>query len=207
MSTCWQKGVLLCILTLVSLRCEDQVVASESGDYLFLTWGIVSRQSILDGDPRYIPSVVCIAMPGPGFAFDPGTKSLRIYGQSSFAIDPELQSIVWLKSDGLFPPRGLGGCPGASALPVTHVPLQIDQNAIFSSIEADGAAYVVIKGQLVRVEADSDYQTYLGTQVGGGYYHIPPDTTRYKFVIEQVDSLKIHNYGWCPRRLVSFEGS
>jgi hypothetical protein len=84
--------------------------------------------------------------------------------------------------------------------------VQIDSNLVFSSVEADGAVYVVVNGQMVRVEVDSDFQTYLGTQVGGGYYQVPPGTTHYRFGIEQVDSLGIHNYGWCPKRLVSFEG-
>lgn len=206
MSAGWQQGLLLCVLAVVSLRCEDRAVAPESGDYLLVAQSISSRQSILEGDPRYIPSVVCVAMPSPFVTFDTRTKSLKIFGQSPFAIDDKLQSIVWVTSDGLFPSRR-GGCGWAYALPATHVPVQVDSSVVFVGSEADGAAIFVVSGRLAKVEIESDHQTYLRTQRGGGYYRIPPDTTQYRFVIEQVDSLKIRNYGWCPKRLVSFEGS
>jgi hypothetical protein len=206
MSTGWQQGMLLCVFAIVSLRCEDEVAAPGSCDYLFLVQSISSRQSILEGDPQHVPTLVCVPMPIPGVAFDPRTKSLKIFRGPSFAIDAELQSIIWLMSNGLSPSR-MGGCGWDYALPVAHIPAQIDSSVVFASIEAGGAADLVVKGQLVKIEVDSDYQTYLRTQRGGGYYWIPPDTTRYRFVIEQVDSLRIHNYGWCPKRLVSFEGS
>ncbi|MEK6569726.1 MAG: hypothetical protein AABZ61_00025, partial [Bacteroidota bacterium] len=139
---------------------------------------------------------------------DSKTKSLRIFGHSRFPVDEELQSIVWVSGDDGIPPQlGLGGCPWAYALPVTHVPVQVDSSVILAGSEADGVANLIVSGRLLRVGVDSDYQTYLRTQRGEGNYWVLPDTTRHRFVIEQIDSLKIHNYGWCPKRLVSFEGS
>jgi hypothetical protein len=206
MSPGWQQAMLLCVLAIVSLRCEDQVAAPDSGDYLFLMQSISSRQSILEGDPQYIPSVACVERLFPFMTFDARTKSLKIFGQR-FPVDDELQSIIWSSGNGAAPWLGKGGCPWAYALPVTYVPVQVDSSVVLVGCEPDGAANLVVSGRLVKVEVDSDCRTYLRTQRGGGTYLIPPDTTRYRFVIEQVDSLRIHNYGWCPKRLVSFEGS
>lgn len=195
----WKQGLLLCVLAVVSLRCEDQVAAPEGGDYLFITQRIFSRQTILEGDPRYIPIAAC-EMIAPYFRFDPSTKSLRIFYHSPFPIDAGLRSIFW--------GSGIGGfCPWAGAFPVHELPMQIDSLTVLAGIRDDGDAKVVVKGQLLALSPGSDYKEFLLTRQIEGFYRILPDTTRHKYVLEQTVSLKIHNYGWCPKRLVSFEGS
>lgn len=141
--TGWRQALLLCILAMVSLRCEDQVVAPESGDYLFITQNISSQQAILEGDPRYIPIVIC-EMVAPYFRFDPSTKSLRIFHHSPFAIDVGLQSIFWNSGSG-------GSCPWAAASPVRELPMQIDSLTVLAGIRDDGDAKVVVKGQLLTL--------------------------------------------------------
>lgn len=206
--TGWREALLLCILAIVSLRCEDQVSTPEGGDYLLLTQHIFSHETIIEGNERYVPGIACVESIPAGFVFDESARSLRFYQVRPFPVDSLLQSIVWLSGNDDVPPSlGTGGCSWAHALPVTHVPVQVDSSVVFVGSEVDGVANLVISGRLVKVEAGSDYQIHLRTQHGEGFYRIPPDTARYKFVIEQVDSLKIHNYGWCPKRLVSFEGS
>jgi hypothetical protein len=207
-STGWQRAMFLCVLAMVSLRCEDQVVAPESGDYLFLTEYIFSHENVLEGNQLYIPKIACAENVPPWFIFDSSAKSLRFYQVRSFPLGSKLESIVWLSgNDGIPPILGIGGCSWARPIAVDSLPVQVDSSVIFAGVEADGDANIVIGGRLVKLEVGSDYRTYLRTQYGQGYYRISPDTTRYRFAIEQVDSLQIHNYGWCPKRLVSFEGS
>lgn len=196
------SALLLGGLLLLYSGCTDfgEVPA---GEYLFLTYTLSTQESLLVGDDRYIPRAVCEAIVPPYFKFDSVRKSLDIYNHVPFDVNG-VQLLIW-RANNLF--YGLDFCPWADAIPVRNLPVAADSFVNILEISHDGMTRLMISGQEVFLSPHNSFTQIISqSRFVEGYYTIPPDTTPYPFVLQQVDVATVRNFGWCPRNLVSFKG-
>lgn len=189
------------IAGLLGSGCTD-VGDIPAGNYIFLTYTVSDKESLLVGDLRHIPAVICESRVFPYFKLDSVKKSLEIYNHTPFDIDG-IQLLLWSVNN-RFPGRSY--CPSVNGLPVRNLPMTVDSSCVLE-ILSDGTTRLLAYGQEILLPPNQEYSLVTSPpRLVEGYYTIPPDTTQYPYLLQEEDIVIVRNYGWCPRNLISFRG-
>lgn len=182
----------------IGLSCSDIGVEGPYGDYLFLEAAIFGKEYIIEGNPGYIPRQICPARPPcPAYLPDFGNRSLRFICQPRFEVSTKMVAIIG-ELDERF-------CDDSRAYPLFGFPLVIEDSVSVLGVVEDAGILFRIRDREVVLRPGELKKTYLRMRRQEGTYTIPPDTVRYRYVVEFHDTVSIVHHGLWPRDQVLFE--
>jgi hypothetical protein len=193
-----QLGVLMLGVSIL-LNCKDAGVEGPFGDFLFLEQYVVEEARVLEGDSIHIPIAVCEDGFGTSYSYDVNSKELSIY---YFNRTFDIQNMAALFGNTVVP-SWFVACGFRDPNPLYNLPDTVGSFGV-QSISTSGDVVIAVVEQSYTISANDSLVFLPSADTIRGVYTVPPDTTLLPYAIELIRAGTIRNFGFWPKRNITF---
>lgn len=198
---CYVLLGILVVAEFIAPGCKDAGIEGPVGEFLFLEQFVVEQARVIEGDSAYIPIVTCADCLGQSYSYDFSSRTLTIY-PINWRPDFDVEQMIALVGFTLEPSRYVR-IGFRSPIPVQSFP-HIVGGLEIRSVARDGAVMVALSGASYTVDDGDSLIAVPAVDTVRGFYTIPPDTTRLPFAIEMTRTRIVRNFGYWPKRNITF---